>query len=192
MASNSTALCLMLTLAAVFLLADAVEIVTAPKGKWIPADTASRTMWQKACDFPKLNGLITIGTDSRKMDSLASCAALCWATSTCTHFVYINNSICYSASWNPRWNSNLLQPINITNPDFSKLYACGYVPSRRTTVSLNTQKCKINTSPARVVLPMDDSNLPKYWVSLISNLVNMTLPLHLFGTKHWLTVSVLF
>ncbi len=183
MASHSLAIILMLTAAAVFRLTDAIEIVTAPKGKWISGDIVNRTMWQKACDFPKLNGLITIRTDSRKMNSLASCAALCWATSTCTHFVYINNTTCYSASWNPRWNSNLLQPIEITNPDLAKLYICGYVPSRRTTVSLNTQKCKITSSPARVVLPMGDSNLPKYWVSLISNLVNMTLPLHLFGME---------
>ena len=181
MASYSLALNLMLTISAVFLLTDALDLVTAPKGKWISGDFANHTMWRKACDFSIVNGLITIRTDSRKMNSLASCAALCWATSTCTHFVYINNATCYTAAWNPHWNSNLLQPIEITNPNISNFYACGYVPSRRTTVSLYTQKCKITTSPARVVLPMGDSNLPKYWVSLISNLVNMTLPLHLFG-----------
>ncbi len=169
-------------------LTDAITASNSPavvlRGTWLPGDPNNNTIWRKACDFPKAYGIFIIRTDSNtKMDSLASCAAHCWAATTCTHFVYINNSTCHSTSWNSRWKQ-VLQPVEITTPKLAKLYACGYVPSRITTSALETQKCTIkSTNFNGISLPMGDSNLPKQWISMMNNLVNITLSLNVFGTE---------
>ena len=173
--------------AAIIPFTDAITGSTSPtvvlRGTWLPADPGNQTMWRKACDFPNAFGVFIIRTDTKTdTDSLASCAAHCWATTTCTHFVYINNSICHITSWNSRWK-HVLQPIEITKPKLAKLYVCGYVPSRITTSTLETQTCTIkSTNFNRISIPMGESNLPKQWISMMNNLVNMTISLNVFGT----------
>lgn len=143
-------------------------------GIWTPGDAKNNSLIRKNCDFPKMHGWAT-SVDEKKMNSSTSCAEFCLVNTTCSHFVFFNTT-CYIKHM-PRW----LWPTEVYTRRFSNMYTCGYIPTRLSSPAIYTARCTITTDFNKVSLPTGLFNLPQRWLSILNNLVNMTLSLHLFG-----------
>ncbi len=163
---------------AIILFTEGIGLVKAALGPWI-YEEGNRTAWKKACTYPERIAGVETSTGVTKTNSLTSCSSLCWSNPVCSHFVFVNNATCFT-KWKPE---SSWQPMYITNPKLANLYSCGYVPSRVFTSAIRTQKCNITSDPNKVSLLMGSANLPQKWISMLNNLVNMTLSLRVFGTN---------
>ena len=182
-------LCYLMTSTYVILLtsADSNYVLPTPVGKWSPVDpTNNNTMWRKACDFPRNFGYQT-SSGVKKMDSLASCAAYCFNSPSCSHFVFVNDTTCYT-----KFMPYALWPMDVGHRKYQKLYSCGYVPHKMLTEDIFWNKrCVFPSDWEKIELARGYDNMPVYWLSLLNDLVNMTLSLKTFGILRLLYIFLL-
>ncbi len=75
-----------------------------------------------------------------------------------------------------------LWPVDVGHRKYQKLYACGYVPHKMLTENIFWNKrCVFPSDWEKIELQRGYDNMPVYWLSLLNDLVNMTLSLKTFG-----------